>query len=154
MWAGHFTRHRGRRPRRRPRPPAKPAPRGGRVEPHRERRSTTLSPVLADIEKHIDQGIAHLTGRLEQTHVVAPIENGPAPSEDPVDRLGESDRDGLHAPTHRAPPRGLDDEVQVVSLDGVVDDAEVSLLAGDGEGALECSNETLVSEGRHVFPNA
>jgi len=79
-----------------------------------------VAPIVAD---HIANGIGDLPARLQHVRVVAVGEHGAGPSEVAV----QPPRDPHTKPLHsaREPDRvlGLDDEMQVIALDGVVRDA-------------------------------
>jgi hypothetical protein len=72
--------------------------------------------------------------------VVAVGEDPAAPGEGLVPAAGQADRQALHAARQRGVIVGLDDEVEVVALEGVVQDAEAGdagVVTRAGQGALQ-----------------
>ena len=122
-------------------PPAiEPAPRGGRIDEGLPgERSSPLREVPPRVEEHVRQGVADLTGCPQHVEVVAVREHWAATAEDPVDGPCQARADRLHARGQIVGARGLDDQVQVVGLDRVMDDAEARALAGRSEvlGSLD-----------------
>ena len=78
------------------------------------------------ILEYVDQSIPDLARGFERPHVITIAPDSPAAAEDPVHRLGESDREALDAPGKRAAVLRLDDEVKVIALHGELQDPEAA----------------------------
>jgi len=74
--------------------------------------------VFPPVLQHVDQSVPDFSRSIERAHVIPVSPHAPAPTEDAVDSLGESDREALDAPGERAVVLRLDDEVKVIALDG------------------------------------
>ncbi len=80
----------------------------------------------------------------------APVEHGPPPLEDAVQRPGEPSPDALHAARQGLFVLSLDDHVGVVALERIVDDAEAAALLRFGERALELTHQARMAERRET----
>ena len=133
-------------------PPLEPAPRRRRIEPHD---ALTGSPahVPPPIQQDIPEGIPHL-GRRPQHHVVIPVQqHRPLPPEHPVHRPSQPGPQGLHPPPQGLRIPRLHDQVDVVRLEGVVDEPEVPPLTGPGEGPLDLPDQSHRPERGHPGPH-
>ena len=89
----------------------------------------------------------HLPRRAQHAQVVAVREDTPAPPERPVHGECEARGEGFHAAGERLASGGLDDEVGVVVLEGVVDEPEASALAAAAEGVLQGAHDAGEAQG-------
>jgi hypothetical protein len=80
--------------------------------------------MLARVVEDVDERVTHFTRRPQQARVVAIAPDASAPTEDAVDRLRQSNREALDAAREPCDGIRLDDEMQVVALHAVVQDAE------------------------------
>lgn len=76
--------------------------------------------MLSKVEEHVGQGQAHLTRRAQGVGVVAVAPDGAAATAGAVDCPGAANGEALQATHKRLGVVGLDDEVDVVGLDGEV----------------------------------
>jgi len=79
-----------------------------------------LAPVLQDV----DERMPYFARRGEHTHVISVRPHGPVTAEHPVDRLGGANREALNAAPERIGYVRFQDQMDVVSLDTVVEQAE------------------------------
>jgi hypothetical protein len=80
-------------------------------------------------------------GRPQHPQVVAIAQHGPARSERAVHGAGEARAERLHPAAERLRAVGFDDEVRVVRLDRVFDDAEIAARAKRPERVLELRDQ-------------
>src|SRR5207302_11258217 len=74
---------------------------------------------------------------------------GPDPSiaaEEPVERLGDANREPLHAPGEGLLVFGLDEKMQVIALDRVMRDAHAEPQTRLPEGLLEREDDPLFAQ--------
>jgi len=71
--------------------------------------------------------------------------------EDAIDPASERDEVSLQAAKQGGAVLGLDDQVQVVGLNRVVNDADASALDAPAEGVLDCVGEASPAKGRQSF---
>jgi len=91
----------------------------------RIRQRAALRGVAAVVEEHVRERVADLPRRPQDVGVVAVGQHGSAPAHHPVEAKGDAARERLRAARERPHVVRLGDEVQVVTLDGEVDGAEV-----------------------------
>src|SRR5262249_32192478 len=103
--------------------PIKPWRRRARVDAGRA--GGMLPKVLQDI----DERVAHLAWRAKRTCVVAIVPDATAPFQHAVHGARQANRKAPDAARQRFTIRGLDEQVQVIGLDGEVSDATSSTLA-------------------------
>jgi hypothetical protein len=127
--------------------------RGGRIEPRGRRDAVALAPVLARVEKDVGQRVSHLARGLQHMQVVAVGEDWTAAAEGPVDRPGEPGTDRLHPAGEVARIRGLDEKVHVVSLEGIVNDAEATAFAALAQAPLPLAHQAGLAQGRDAAPD-
>jgi hypothetical protein len=77
-------------------------------------------PVLQDV----DERKTHFARGCERPRVIAVPPHRPPPAESAVHRTREPDREALNAPRERAAIVRFEDEMDVVRLDGELEDAE------------------------------
>ena len=76
-------------------------------------------------------------------------EDGSAAPHQAVEPLRDADGEALHAARERVPVVRLDEQMQMVALDGVVDDAHSEADFRRAEGFLERGEDTLPAEPRN-----
>jgi hypothetical protein len=104
--------------------------------------------VATRVQQHIGDDRPRLTRRLEHAGEVAVDEDAPAPSERAVDPPREAHGQPANALAERPGVSRLDDQVQVVGLDRVVDEAEAVALLAAPEALLDVRAQAVAAEGR------
>src|SRR5947208_10842265 len=79
-------------------PSPEPRARGTRID------SPADHPVLAPVQQHVDEAVAHLPRRPQRSAVVALCPHAAPTAEPPVDRLRQADAEPLHPPSERPRP--------------------------------------------------
>jgi hypothetical protein len=92
--------------------------------------------VLASVEEYVGQGVADLARGAELAAVVAVRPDRATATGGTVEGAGGADHEAAHARGESGLVAGLGNEVQVVSLDGEVNQAKVGTRGG-GDGGLE-----------------
>jgi len=95
----------------------------------------------ARVQKHVRQRIADFTGRTQDPSVKPFREDGTSAIEHPVQRACDA-----RADRHHAAPEGIgvgrfDEQVRVCGLHGVVNERELTAVAGRGKAPLEGADE-------------
>src|SRR4051812_27723798 len=85
------------------------------------------------ISQHIPDGASSLAARGENMRVIAIGEHGSMPPRKRVEPLRQSDGKALHAAREGFSALHLDDEVEMVALDGEMDDPHAVQLARDAQ---------------------
>ena len=83
--------------------------------------------------------------------MVAPGKHAPPPLERPVHRERDPRRDRLHATAQCVVVVGFHDQMQVVPLDRLVNQAEVAALPGLAKALAQHAEEGALAEGRKPF---
>jgi len=94
--------------------------------------------------------MADFLGGLQCPHVIAPRQDAPSPTKEPVDRPGKPRPDRLHAARQGILIRSLYDEVRVIVLHRVHHDAKVLAPTHCPEAALKDSQEWLATHRGHA----
>ena len=115
---------------------------------------TPLIRMLPVIQEDVAQRIADLSRRRGHHGVKSPVQDGASPPEDAVHGQRDSCANALHPGCERLFPRRLDDQVDVIALDGVVDHPEPTSLAATRERLAERAKPTAASQGRNVAAHA
>jgi hypothetical protein len=102
--------------------------------------------VAAGVQQHVGDCVPHLARRPQDPHVGAIGEHPARVPEDAVRGAREARGDRLQPARQVAGARGLDDQVRVVGLDAVVDEAEAPALAGRPPAALELGDEARAAQ--------
>jgi hypothetical protein len=107
--------------------------------------------VLEVVREHVDERVANLARCGEVASVMAVAPDPPAlAGEEAVHTEGDADREAAHSVRELGVVIGLDDDVKVVCLDRVVDDAKA--VAAGAPGVVHRSQEdavkTLAAEAR------
>lgn len=110
--------------------------------------------VPSRVQEHVSQRVAGLAGRSELASVIAVGEDATSTPRSAIDRAGEPDGQPLHPARERAPVRGLDDEVQVVSLNRIVEQAKPEPIFAPDERTTNLTEASLRREGRDVAADA
>jgi hypothetical protein len=100
-------------------PAVEPTGRGARVE------GRNVTAVLAGVEEHVGQRVANLARRTKIAAMIAIRPDATAAAGGTIQGTRGADHETAHAGREGGLVAGLDDEVQVVSLDREVDEAEV-----------------------------
>src|SRR5512143_1721284 len=138
---------RGRHPARlRVAPAVEVGPRRVAVDPAARDAFARPREVTADVIQHIEQTRLGLLRRLQDALEVAVVKDAPLALERAVDALGDANAEPLHPAREALGPRGLDDEVQVLALDRVVDEAEAIRLAAGAQGVLDGSRQRALAQ--------
>ena len=125
-------------------PPGEPPCRRAGIEPR------DVAKVFAHIVEHVDERVPHLARRLEQVRVKAVPPDPPMAPESAVHGLREADREPAHTTLELRRPVRLYQQVQMIGLDAVVQNAEPT-IAGDCERlARRAEQGRRRSEGRPV----
>ncbi len=101
---------------------------------------------LRAFSSNVGQGVPNLARRAQHPQVVAPVEDPPRAVEGAVHRPRQTRGHRLHAVPQRLLCRRFHQQVHVVSLDRVVNDAEIPPLARLAQTAAEDLQEAPASE--------
>src|SRR5512132_4313039 len=101
----------------------------------------------------VDEAATNLLRRGHRAREVPVEEHLPRAPNPTVDAAGDATGEALHAPREGRLVLGLDDEVQVIALHGVVHEPE-RLTRGRGERAAEHRVELAIAQPRHVLQHA
>jgi len=110
--------------------------------------------MLARIEKDVRKRRPDFTRRPERAVVVSPVQDCAAPTEDPVHCARESRSETLDSIRERRSAVGFDQQVHVIVLERVVDDAEIPALAERSERYFDLTHEARGSHRGHVAADA
>ena len=142
----------------RPRQPSNPQPRTRPVQNHGRNPPPTLPVVLADVQKNVRQGPAHLGRRPLRHLVVALLQHRAPPPEHPIRAPREARAEALHAVRQTLPAARLHEEVRVVILDRVVHHLEPGppgrIAQRVAEGAHYSAHEARAAQRRHAVADA
>ena len=116
--------------------------------------SASLRRVLSRVEQHVAKRGSHFARRTERPVVIATVEHRSPPIEDAIHGPREARRQALHPLRQGRDALGFDEQVDVIVLERVVDDAEVRTLRDREERALHFANQAQRSQRRHVAANA
>jgi hypothetical protein len=108
-----------------------------------------LAPVLQDV----DERMPYFARRRERAHVVSVRPDGPVAAEHPVDRLGDANPEALNAAPERIGRVRFQEEMDVVSLDTVVEQAE-PVPRRIRERSSDRDEDIATPERRHAVPCA
>jgi hypothetical protein len=86
--------------------------------------------MLSKVEQDVDEAAAHLVGRSERASVIPIGPDGAAAPPRPIQRAGGAAVQAVEATAEIVAGVSLDDQVDVISLDGEVHDAEVVAARG------------------------
>jgi len=98
--------------------------------------------MLPTIQENVGQRVPHLAWRPKRMRMIPVRPNAPVTLGEAIDCLCESNPESLHAASERALVRRFDQKMDVVRLDGKLNDAEGAIgpdrdrLAKRGEDAL------------------
>jgi hypothetical protein len=85
--------------------------------------------------------------------VIAAVENRPAPIEDPIHGSSQTRAKAFHPIRQGYGSIRLDQQVDVVVLNGIMDDPELLTLFATTQSPLECANQAHDPQGRNVLAN-
>jgi hypothetical protein len=111
-------------------------------------------PVVASVLQDVDEGVPDFTRREECPRVVAVGEQRADAAPEPVEAARDADQQTLNASRERAAIARLDDQVEVVRLDGEVDQPEPEAVRAGGECALEGASCGVVAQVRQTGSHA
>lgn len=97
--------------------------------------------MTAGVQKHVGQCVPHFPRRTQDARVESLGEHPAEAAERPVERAREAGADGHHPTCERPRVGRLDEQMRVRGLEAVVDEAEVTAVAGGREAALEGTDE-------------
>jgi hypothetical protein len=123
---------------------------GARVHPAPLDATPGSSGVPAVVVDDVGAGVADLARRGEHAQVVALDEDRALAAQQAVEALGDPDAEALEGARELPGAVGFDGEVQVVALDGPVDDAGARAAAGRHEGAANDLAAILGAQARDV----
>jgi hypothetical protein len=132
---------------------AKPGRRGAGVD---EARDDTVAAgagcggVFAGVEQDITQGELDRSRSGERAGVVAVGEEPALALELAIDGAGDADREALNASREGSAVLGFGDEMEVVALDGELDEGEAEAAFAVGEGLAHGAEEGSVAQGAHA----
>lgn len=81
--------------------------------------------VLDEVPQHVHQGVSHLTWCRQRPRVVSVRKDTPAPPEYAVHGAGDSHLEALDAPNQSLATVRLGEQMDVIALDGEVNQAKV-----------------------------
>ena len=110
--------------------------------------------MAARVQEDIAERGAHLFRRLQHAHVVAIGEDRSGPIGHPVQGTRETGSDRHHAASEGAAVAGLDDQVGMISLQGVMHQSEVRPVAASGKRLPDLGYDSHVAERRQVGSQA
>src|SRR5207244_2324334 len=93
--------------------------------------------MVAKVLQHVAHGVDDLAQRRQHVRVIAIDEYLSGAVREAIECAREPYREPLHRPRQRLGAFGLDDEVKVVALDGIVDDANAESLLGLAQGLFD-----------------
>lgn len=126
-------------------PAIEPATRRRGIDLERTRkRAAGPRHVPAGVREHVIEGIPDLARRAKCVQVIAIGEHWPGALEHAIHSASEACGDRFHAASERALVIRFHDQVDVISLERVVDEAERSAFARLGEGAFELAYQPPV----------
>ena len=136
-------------------PPVEPTAARRRVDriPLDRRPPSPLSQVPPGVQQHVREPTPHLSRRAKDTQVVAIREHTPGTPERSVHPARKAGGKRLHPAPERLAPVRFDDEVRMIALDRVVDDAKRASLATLRERTLDRSHRTLRPETGEILPD-
>ena len=85
--------------------------------------------MLSNVEQYVRERVTDLTWRRETSEVISVSKDPAAHAEDSLRGTREAGAERHHPACQSCGIIGLDDEVRVVALQGVVDDTEVATIA-------------------------
>ena len=118
-----------------------------RVEPPGQVSSPLWSEMAPPVGEHVAKGVAHLARTPEHPSVVAVCEEPPAPLEEGIEPAGEPDAEALESPGQHLGVRSLDQEVEVIVLDAVVDEAKALIEPPSDESTIDGLEGALLPQG-------
>lgn len=124
-------------------PSIEPTRRGRGVERHARSasRGVRLGGVPACIQQHVPERMVHLARRREQSCMIAIGEHRARPPRRSIERSSEPRTDRHHPAAERATIVGFDDQVRVIPLQRVLDQAEAATRAAARERARDLAHD-------------
>ena len=109
------------------------AARGGRVDLHWREVTLLLLEILSYVEKYVAKRIAHLSRRREELYVIAARNHLAPATKSPVHCLRKTRSNRLHSPGQGILRIGLNDQMKMIVLDGVLHQPKVPALTRLGK---------------------
>jgi len=137
-------------------PSLKPSARGRGVDPAIGIPGNwgSLARMLSRVENHVRKRRSHLPGRAERAVVIAAVEHRSAAIEDPIHGPSEASGQALHSIRQGCDALRFDEQVDVIVLERVVDDAKICSFRDRAERVLHLANQARRSQRGHVPANA
>jgi hypothetical protein len=110
--------------------------------------------VVPGVVQHVDERCPDFAGAAKSTRVEAIGENASMPAPESVEDLGDSDEQALHPARESLAIRGFGDPVDVVRLEGEVDQTEFEPLARRGERLLDRAPRQVTAETGQLLANS
>jgi len=138
-----------------PGPSLEPPARGSGVDPRLGIRGSwrSLPRMLTRVQQDVRKRRSYLPGRAERAVVITAVEYRSPPIEDPIHRASQARGQALHPIRQRCDALRFDEQVDVIVLERVVNDAEVCALRDRAERALHLANQAHRSQRWHVLAN-
>ena len=93
--------------------------------------------MLLGVLEHVDQGVSHLPRAAQDPIVVAISEHLASSAPEPVQTSGDPNHETLDSPRQGPSVLGLDQQVKVIALNGVMDQAEAASITAGREGPIQ-----------------
>lgn len=110
--------------------------------------------MLARIQQHVGERRTHFPRRAQRTMVISPVEHRSAPFKNPIHSPSQTRVEAFHPVGQGGCTFGLDEEVNMIVLERVMDDAEVGALRDLSQRALDFANEAHRPQGGDIRTNA
>ena len=132
------------------RKPVEERRRGARIDDRRRHRATLLGRMATGLQKHISKGVADLARRRELPRVIAVANDAARAPERAVEPPRNANREPARARRESALVPRLDDEVQVVRLNSVLNQAKPKPLLPVAKRAAKDGHAPLGPEVGHT----
>jgi hypothetical protein len=120
------------------------------VEPPGRQTQAGLRPVPLIVSEHVNEHPAHLKRRAQCARVIAVVEKPALAARAGVHSASQTDREPLHASSERAPVCGFHDEMQVIALHRIMDQAHAEAFTCAGERAPHCAKDLAAPQTSHT----
>jgi len=109
--------------------------------------------MATSIEKHVRERCVNFPRSPQGVEMKSSVENCAGVSERAIHGTGEPCADRLHAAGEARHRIRLEQQVSMVALQGVLQDAEVPALAGRAQASLKLSHEGATAQARQASPD-
>jgi len=110
--------------------------------------------VFAGVEQDVAQGELGRSRGGQRASVVAVGEESALARQLPIDGAGDANREALNASREGSAVVGFGDEMDVVALDGELDQREAELAFAVGECPAHLAEQSLLAQGAHAALDA